>query len=346
MGGDSRRTESSLAERLQAKGHEFDFFQAVRLLLRILPDRAPVGEAAKPQNEVVRFHSRLTLEFPASAVHEVQNHSGNGSRPDMTVAFMGLTGTQGVLPFFYTEWMILRETHKDSAMAAFFDLFNHRWISLFYRAWEKHRLPIAFERLALGQKSAGQISQYVFDLVGLGTEGLRDRLRVKDSTLVYYAGLIAQRSRSAPSLRGFLRDYFAVPFEILQFRGEWYVLDDRDRCFLNGAGIHNRLGVGAVLGDAVWDPQSRFEVRVGPVTWRQFRSFLPDGESAGELQDLIRVFAGATTGFKVRLILRGDEIPASRLAGDLAAPRLGWDLWLGETQRRGDAEDAVFEEAA
>ncbi len=346
MAGPGGRTKNPLAKTLRDEAHNFDFFQAVRLLFRMQPDRATLGGAERPENEVARFHSRLTLQFPASAVHEIHHQGNNGHPPDMTVAFMGLTGTQGVLPLFYTEWMLLRESHKDSAMAAFFDLFNHRWISLFYKAWEKHRLPIAFERVALGHKTPGRLNEYVFDLVGLGTPGLRKRLRVSDSTLVYYAGLIAQRARSAPALRGLLRDYFGVPLEVHQFIGVWYELADQDRCYLHPPGISNQLGVGAVLGDAVWDPQSKFEVSVGPLTYPQYKSFLPDGTAAGELTDLVRIFAGTTAAFDIRLILQGEEVPAARVGADRASPRLGWDLWLGEGGLSGDADDAVFAGAA
>ena len=40
------------------------FFQAVRLLERLLPDRAPVGGDAPPSREVVRFLTKLSLAFP------------------------------------------------------------------------------------------------------------------------------------------------------------------------------------------------------------------------------------------------------------------------------------------
>ena len=345
MDGARRRAESSLAERLEAEGHAFDFFQAVRMMLRLLPDRAPVGGGAKPQKEFVRFQSRVTLEFPASSIHEIRTNAHDGRPPEMIVGFMGLMGTQGVLPFFYTEWMIQRELHKDSAMAAFFDLFNHRWISLFYKAWEKHRLPINLERSALGEQSGPRLSQFVYSFAGLNTAGLQNRLRVEDSTLVYYSGLIAQRPMSAAALRGILRDYFGLPFEITQFCGAWYRLDQSDRCFLDKQGISNELGVGAVLGDVVWDPQSLFEVRVGPLTYHEFQSFLPNGAAAGKVTDLVRILVGATTAFRLRLVLQGNETPAAKLLDDTVTQRLGWDIWLGEVDG-GDIDDAVFEEAA
>ncbi len=128
----------------------------------------------------------------------------------MTVAFFGLTGTQGVLPLCYTEWMIAGRAAKDTTLAAFFDLFNHRLTSLFYRAWEKHAAPVLYELAAARNQQPDPFTHYLFDLIGIGTAGLRDRMRARDESLLRYCGLIAQRPLSAPSLRGILRDYFSV----------------------------------------------------------------------------------------------------------------------------------------
>ena len=116
--------------------------------------------------------------------------------------------------------------------------------------------------------------------------------------------------------------------------------------YLDQAPLHNQLGVGAVIGDAVWDSQGHFEVRVGPMGYQGFRNFLPDGKAARKLCDLIRIFAGPAMGFRMRLVLRGEELPSSRLGDDSMAPRLGWDLWLDPADRFQEADDAVFGEAA
>jgi type VI secretion system protein ImpH len=125
MGAGGRRTTNSLERQLFEDGHEFDFFQAVRLLLRLFPEQQRVGNDAKPSEEVVRFGSRVSLEFPASAIHQIAKPKQPETPAHMTVTFFGLMGTQGVLPFHYTEWMLAREAAKDTAMAEFFDLFNH-----------------------------------------------------------------------------------------------------------------------------------------------------------------------------------------------------------------------------
>lgn len=344
MGAAGGRTENSIADRLMDEAWDFDFFQAVRLLMRVLPERAPVGRDAKPSEEVVRFGSHVTLEFPASAIHEVVRSEREDGAPHMTVAFMGLMGVNGVLPLHYTEWMVLRSAAKDTSMAAFFDIFNHRWLSLFYNAWEKHRLAVTFERSQLETKRVDRLTDYLFDFVGLGTGGLKGRLCVRDETFLLYAGLVAQRPRSASALRGVLRDYFGVPVEIEQCIGGWYELEEGDRSYLTRESLSNQLGVGAIAGDMVWDQQSCFRIRIGPVGYKTFREFLPGERATAELTDLVRFLLGPTLVFDIQLVLAAAEVPAFQLAERL--PQLGWDSWLSEGGLPEDAGDAIFAEAA
>lgn len=58
----------------------------------------------------------------------------------MTINFMGLTGPSGALPTRYTEMLLERRLqHRDQTAHHFFDLLNHRLITLFYQAWRKHQ---------------------------------------------------------------------------------------------------------------------------------------------------------------------------------------------------------------
>ena len=59
-----RRTP--LKDLLYDEPYRFEFFQAVRLLEKIFPEREIVGHDALPAKEVVRFRSRPSISFPAS----------------------------------------------------------------------------------------------------------------------------------------------------------------------------------------------------------------------------------------------------------------------------------------
>jgi type VI secretion system protein ImpH len=330
----------SLAEILVDQPYDFNFFQAVRLLGLILPDRPGVGDDAKPAEEIVRFMVRQSLEFAASAIHDIDIDADPAR---MVVAFFGLTGVQGVLPHHYTEHIIGRAVYKDHAMAAFFDLFNHRLISLFYRAWEKHRMPVLYQSALVRQNGPDLFTRHLFDLVGMGTPGFLGRMKVRDEGLLRYAGLFVQYPRSAASLRALLRDYFRIPVEIDEFRGEWHLLEEDDRCNLKDADRRNELGVGAVAGDSIWDPQSRFRIRLGPLKLVRFLEFLPETAAVKELTDLVRLFVGEVLQFEWQAVLKADEVPWSRLGDESpAGPRLGWCSWLKTDEFAVNAEDAVF----
>src|SRR5262249_55111745 len=149
----------------------------------------------------------------------------------------------------------------------------------------------------------------LFDLVGMGTEGLRGRMRVADESLLLYAGLIAQRPHSASALRGILRDYFSVPVEIDQCVGDWYELEEADRCYLTAELERNQLEVGAFLGDAVWHQQGRFRIRVGPLDFDRFREFLPEGRAMAKLVELTRHLVGQAIAFDVQVFLKAPDVP-------------------------------------
>lgn len=318
---------------------DFEFFQAVRLLHVILNDRVGVGRISQPDEEPVRFKVRQSLEFQPSSIHSL---SAETDPPQMTVAFLGLTGVQGVMPHHYTEYILARAEAGDFAMADFLDLFNHRILSLFYRAWEKHRLPVRFE-LAASKGEEDHFTHYLFDWIGMGTERLRNRLAFPDQALLRYAGLLGQKPACAMALGAILHDFFGVPVEIEEYTGAWYALAEDDQCNLNQPDLRNGLGAGAIAGDAVWDPQARFRIRLGPLRLAQFAAFLPDGDAIEKLRDLVRFYVGPILQFEVQLLLAAEEVPWSCPGDETAAgPRLGWCGWLKTEPFRNHADDAVF----
>jgi type VI secretion system protein ImpH len=323
------------------EGYRFEFFQAVRLLERLYPDRKPVGQQEHPREEVARFRTHVSMAFPASEVYDVTPPSdptdeGEGP-PTVVVTFMGLAGAQGVLPRQYTQ-LLSDPTlkHQTAALRDFLDIFNHRLISLFYRAWEKYRFPIAYER-----GGDDTFSQHLYSLIGMGTGGLQRRLGISDEILLYYSGLLAQRPRSAIGLEGLLQDYFGVPVTVEQFTGEWFLMNVDALTSLGPNGQNNQLGVSAALWERIWDPQARFRVKLGPLTYEQFQDFLPISDAYRHVVELTRFFVGEELSFEVQPVLRADQVPWCAL-GVNPSVRLGWAMWLKTKPFVHDTSQPVF----
>jgi type VI secretion system protein ImpH len=317
--------------------YRFDFFQAVRLLSRLLSGREVVGRFHPPATEVVRFSAHATLSFPAS---EIQSLAWNeDQQPVMRVNFMGLTGPVGVLPLYYTELVMDRLRARDTTLRDFLDIFNHRSISLFYQAWEKYRFTIAYER---GEPD--RFSQLLLSALGLGPRGLEKRQDVSDESLMFYGGLVAQQPRSAVALERLLSDYFDVPIEVEQFVGAWYRLDPETQTRMQDTGdLSEQLGMGAVVGDEVWDPQSRVRLKIGPLPLERYLDFLPNGSAHALLKAITRFFSGDDVDFEVQLILKREAVPVCELGAEGEdAPRLGWLTWVKSLPMPQDPSDTIL----
>jgi type VI secretion system protein ImpH len=338
MATSSRGTDPPLERTLFDEPYRFDFFQAVRLLERLLPERARVGVEARPAREVVRFLSKLSLVFPPSTIDRLEPSTDPAKAPRMTVAFLGLTGPSGVLPHVYTELLMQRERAGDRTLIDFLDLFNHRLISLFYRAWEKHHVVVAHER---GEDD--RFARYLFALMGLGIPPLRGRNSFPDVALLSYSGFFARRHRPAVVLESLLSDVFEAPVAVEQFFGHWLHLSPGDRSTIGANGANNSVGVSMVVGERVWDEQGSIRIRLGPLKFEQFRSFLPDGSAYRHLAELVRLFIGPELDFDVQLVLEAAEVPGCRLT---SAPgegiRLGRFAWPKNRQLGRDPDEAVF----
>jgi type VI secretion system protein ImpH len=331
------RMNSPLGEELVEDAHSFEFFQAVSLLQRLRADMHPVGGFSSPENEVVRFQVNQRLGFPASEIQKLELK--DDAPAEMTVNFMGLTGPQGVLPYTYSELILERARAKDYGLAAFLDIFNHRAISLFYRAWQKSRFPANF--------SSGKhdlFTRYLLDLIGLGTTGLRDRQEIDDEALLHYVGLIAMQSRSATALEQILADYFEVPVEIQQFTGAWYGLDRSTQCMMRDEeSPSSEVGSGAVVGDAIWDRQGRVRIRIGPLDMDRYNDFLPQGSAYDSLRVITRFFSNQCIDFEVQLVLDRSQVPAIELDLDSSKPaRLGWVSWAKTIPLNVDPDDTIL----
>ena len=351
-----------LAQALESSGGGFEFTQAMRLLMRMYPERAAIGGWDDPAREVVRLSVPPSLSFPPAELAFVElpapalPASGAQASPNTAqtgvwasararvaaggqarvgVRFLSLTGPQGVLPHLYTEQASARTRARDTAFRDFLDLFHHRALSLFYRAWERSHPTVASERGA-----QDSVHWHLLDLVGAGTEEVRARSVLPPNTLAYYASLFSMQARPAVGMAQLVADYFRIPAQIDQFVGEWQTIRSGGQLCVGDDGLDGQLG-SAVVGDAIFDPMSRVRLKLGPLSRAQFDAFLPGGREHEKLRQLARFYADDQVGVDAQLILARAEIPNAQLSTE-GAPRLGFGTWLRSRPPQRDADDVQF----
>jgi len=280
--------------------------------------------------------------FPEGDIREIT--AGADGKPDlMTVKLLGIAspGSFGSLPTPYVEEVRRQErVLKNPAMREFFDLFNHRLTSLFYRAWERSRLAVLHD---LGADNA--FESVLLGAIGLLGPAFDGRMPLDHAILLSRAGLLAMAPAPASAIESVVQSLFDVPARVVQFLPSWYAIDTGDQNRLGSA--NSQLGIDLNLGAQVLLVQSRFRVAIGPIGRDRFKALLPDSGGFAALSSVVRLAAGVEFDFEIQLILAAAEVPATRLGGDAGDPpaQLGRTSWLRTQEFTEDASAAIFEPA-
>ncbi len=320
-----------------------DFFAVLRRIDALWPDEARLGTALRPSDEPVRLGQDPELDFAPAAVMSFQ--TSERGMPRLGIRFFGLFGPMGALPLHLTEYTRDRlRNHGDATLARFADVFHHRMLLLFYRAWSQGQPTVQADRAR-----DDQFAKWTSALFGQAPQTLREADTVPDAAKRYASGHLARATRNPESIVKVLRQYFGVPVRIESHVGHWLPLRTQDRCRLGSAGARHSaaLGVSAVAGGKVWDRQYKIRLHIGPLSLAQYRQFLPGQASLHELRDWMRQLLGFEMLWDLRLVLQGSEVPALGL-GRHAAHRssLGRSTWLGRKGPHADRADLRLNPAA
>jgi type VI secretion system protein ImpH len=138
-----------------------------------------------------------------------------------------------------------------------------------------------------------------------------------------------------------LRDYFEVPVEVLQYVGRRVRLGEENH---NQLGRRNtELGTNLILGASIWDRQSKFRVRLGPLPLDTLQNHLPNGNSYKPLNQVTRLYAGLEHDFDIQLRLKAQSVPLCRLRSEADdGIYLGWSSWLKTREFKDDVQDTVL----
>lgn len=318
---------SDLAE----KPYQYGFFQALRRIECANPDKEKIGRSVKPGDDAIRIGQEPSLAFAPSTLSSFER-SNEGSAPRLNVLFFGLFGPNGPLPLHLTEYARERiRNFDDESLSRFADIFHHRLLSLFYRAWADAQ-PTA----NLDRPESDAFSNRVGSLLGIGTEDLRNRDAMPDYAKLHHSGRFAGQTRNAEGLLAVLKSYFHIPAQLQQYIGTWLNIPDQDCMRLGESRVSGSLGQTSTLGGKVWECQSKFRLTIGPLNMEDFQRMLPGGTSLIRLIAIVRNYIGDEFDWDVHLILNRENIIPTRL-GEFG--QLGWTTWMTEGYPNRDFDD-------
>ena len=304
----------TLFDEMQKEPWRFDFFSVMRVLERVNHEKPRIGNSAARREEYVTLGQDPYLDFPASNLSRMVD----GKPPRVFVKFLGLLGPQGALPLSTTEeslgWFLMR----DEAFPRFLDLFNHRFLQLFFRAWADSR-PIAQH----DRPRDDRFIAYIGSTIGIGTDLHRDIDSVPDPAKLAFAGLIGPQAKSASRLKSFLSGLFDVDVEIHEFVGSWLTFDPSERSRLGQA--NSGLGTSLSIGASIFSVQDKIRIRIYTKDMAQYRRFLPTGDLCEPLADAVFFYIGDQLEWEAELAIPAGQVVPTRLG---SFGQIGWTTWM------------------
>jgi type VI secretion system protein ImpH len=329
---------SAIPSRLAESASQYDYFQALRLLECAHRGWPRLGAAQHPQDEFVRLEHQPTMAFTPSSTAGYE--AGDDVQPARLASHcLGLIGPNGPLPLHLTEYAVDRGYHYgDQTFRRFLDLFHHRLLSLFYRAWADAQPTVQADRTESDRYGA-----YLGSLFGVGLESERNRNALPDSWKLHFAGRFVAGTRNAEGLEAIVSSVLGVQAEVEPFAGEWLPIPDDCLLKLGQSPMNGRLGESATIGTRVWDRQSRCRLHLGPMRFTSFEALLPEGAHDRLLADTLRQYLCDEIACDVVLELDGRDIPPLQLGNNA---RLGQTTWMPDRQPFANRRDVVLRDEA
>jgi type VI secretion system protein ImpH len=316
---------ADLLEAVEADASRVDFYALMRRIDSLRQQYPRTGEALRPSQEVLRLGQAPELDFAAAPLHSLERRAD--FPPRLAVRFFGMLGPQGALPLHLTEFVRERARHHDdSTLAHFLDLFHHRMLSFFYRAWAQAQPVVQLDR-----PEQDRFRVWLAALAGAASAGRA----LSPQLLAYQTGWLGARSAHPERLVKVLGQYLDAPIRLEELVGQWLSIDSADRTQLGYPRNHaarsqrpgGRLGRDANAGSRVWDRQYRYRLCIGPLTLARYEALLPGGADWAALRALVELHGGRDKQWDLQLTLHNDARPTPSLGG---VSRLGLSCWLGD----------------
>lgn len=192
------------------------------------------------------------------------------------------------------------------AVMAFLDIFNHRFITQYYRIWRKYNYPASFEAGAMDD-----ISRCLLGLIGLGIPGSENHIATPVSRFLALLSVMRLPTRTAEGVT-------ALVGLLAPLTKATVVPHDPQPVILPApAGLSKNsrisLKTRTLLGRTGTDVNSQLLLKLYTEDAAEARGWLPGGQLHSDLLVLLRVYLGWRCQARLQLTLPVSLLPAARL---------------------------------
>jgi len=288
-----------------------DFFEFIRCLDQ---ETDAVGKSYLGVQESVRFGQVPYLFFPMTSI------AGITEKKDLVqvmVFFMGLLGPCGPMPLEFTQ-ILYQRAHNDYDLAPsrFLDIIHHKFIGLFYRAWQYN------EQTAQADHPEHDLILSMIDAIAGGRVSTPEEIPTEIEN--YNADLFSFNVKSAAGLETLLRRNLHLPMRIIPHLLSRLRLEKEYRCVPGKAGCAE-LGVSMQLGYSGWSKTSKFLISTDVLAYQDSLPLMPGAKGFQLLTRLVSRYLDRPMDFDLEINLQKEKLPDPCLDGSL---QLGRGIWL------------------
>ncbi len=279
-------------------------FQSIHVVEEaLLRTEALIGTDTLPKHEKINLKASASLGYEHAQLVALKPIANN--KLSLETNLIGLTGEQGVMPQHYSELALQRQKQGDRAMVDFYNIFNHRLLSLYYRSWQLSQLTVQARAHARNHRSP--LISCLDTLTG----------QVNNLSL-HYGGLYASPTRSKGALKGILECISGCEVYIHELQGQWIQLPKYEQTRLvsrtNPEGQFSRLGKGASLGSKAWNINAGVTFEFVPKNKSQVEKLLGNSPSLSVVKNTALDFIGGHKHAKWQMTTKHSLLPLVQLS--------------------------------
>ena len=322
---------TDLKKQLQSHGYCFEFFQAVSLLEQTYKNRPALGHTGPVEDEIAQLLPNNTLGFPAADIGRIELHenSTGSDKWKLFQNFLGLYGPNSAAPIFIAE-SVNQCIDAEDPLKDFLDIFNHRVISLYYRAQKKNSVI-----KTVSTTHSNPISNILHAMMGHDFNMDETNWDVGPSKLLRHCGLFSSSNRNPNGLEKLVSDYFSLSdVHVIPFARRRIKIPQSSQGRLSTFQNQAALGESFILGEVIEDITGQFILRIKMPDMQTFKQFQPGEKQYNELIFLVNMYVQYRLGFTLEFIIPTEEIRSMAISGVNPSGKLGQSSWVGSPSEK------------